>query len=347
MSRDAKQITIHGGGLAGLALGIALRNRDVPVSLLEAGSYPRHRVCGEFISGAGVDVLKRLEAWPPVEERGVLEATTVTFNGSQHAGKPARLPKSAWCVSRHVLDETLAELFQNRGGNLITHHRAVWKPAEGFVRATGRVPQKESTGYRQIGFKAHASDVDLRADLEMHHSPQSYVGLCRLPGGEVNVCGLLRTQRPLTELKNGWQDWIRGCAGRELEQRLQSATFDPDSFCVVAGLSYAPPETRSGELPSIGDAAHMIPPITGNGMSMAFESGELAAGPIGDYADGLIDWPTAQETLRIAIEKRFSRRLRWANRLQRFLLSGSSITSTALLVKYSRVALPFLFRLTR
>ena len=44
-------ITIVGGGLAGLSLGIALRRRGVPVNLHEAGVYPRHRVCGEFISG--------------------------------------------------------------------------------------------------------------------------------------------------------------------------------------------------------------------------------------------------------------------------------------------------------
>src|SRR5580693_8216081 len=52
-----KPITIVGGGLAGLALGIGLRQRDVPATIWEAGHYPRHRVCGEFISGHGQAVL--------------------------------------------------------------------------------------------------------------------------------------------------------------------------------------------------------------------------------------------------------------------------------------------------
>src|SRR5689334_24684769 len=56
----AKAITIVGGGLAGLTLGIGLRQRDVPVTVVEAGTYPRHRVCGEFISGRGQDSLQRL-----------------------------------------------------------------------------------------------------------------------------------------------------------------------------------------------------------------------------------------------------------------------------------------------
>jgi 2-polyprenyl-6-methoxyphenol hydroxylase-like FAD-dependent oxidoreductase len=44
-------VTIVGGGLAGLTLGIALRQHNVPVQLHEAGHDPRHRVCGEFTSG--------------------------------------------------------------------------------------------------------------------------------------------------------------------------------------------------------------------------------------------------------------------------------------------------------
>ena len=45
-----RAVTIIGGGLAGLTLGIGLRQRGVPVTISEAGDYPRHRVCGEFIS---------------------------------------------------------------------------------------------------------------------------------------------------------------------------------------------------------------------------------------------------------------------------------------------------------
>ena len=44
-------VRILGGGLAGLALGVGLRRRGVPVELFESGDYPRHRVCGEFMAG--------------------------------------------------------------------------------------------------------------------------------------------------------------------------------------------------------------------------------------------------------------------------------------------------------
>jgi 2-polyprenyl-6-methoxyphenol hydroxylase-like FAD-dependent oxidoreductase len=53
-------ILIAGGGLAGLSLGIALQSRGVSVTLHEASTYPRHRVCGEFISGVGDETLGAL-----------------------------------------------------------------------------------------------------------------------------------------------------------------------------------------------------------------------------------------------------------------------------------------------
>ncbi|MFZ9874958.1 MAG: NAD(P)-binding protein, partial [Candidatus Methylacidiphilales bacterium] len=46
-----KTVEIVGGGLAGLTLGLCLRQKGVPVDLFEAGTYPRHRVCGEYLSG--------------------------------------------------------------------------------------------------------------------------------------------------------------------------------------------------------------------------------------------------------------------------------------------------------
>ena len=56
-----KEIHIVGGGLAGLSLAIALRTRGIPVTVMEAGTYPRHRVCGEFISGVSAATLDFLQ----------------------------------------------------------------------------------------------------------------------------------------------------------------------------------------------------------------------------------------------------------------------------------------------
>ncbi|MBC7511814.1 MAG: FAD-dependent oxidoreductase, partial [Ferruginibacter sp.] len=43
-------ITIIGGGLAGLALAIQLVKKGYSVALFEKEQYPFHKVCGEYIS---------------------------------------------------------------------------------------------------------------------------------------------------------------------------------------------------------------------------------------------------------------------------------------------------------
>ena len=69
----SRLIEIIGGGLAGLSLGIALRRAGVPVALHEAGAYPRHRVCGEFIAGLEGSTIERLGLvrLPPTLARNV------------------------------------------------------------------------------------------------------------------------------------------------------------------------------------------------------------------------------------------------------------------------------------
>src|ERR1700682_2744623 len=74
-----KPITIIRGGLAGLTLGIGLRQLKVPVTIWEAGHYPRHRVCGEFISGGGQETLKKLGLSESLFRSGARPAETAAF----------------------------------------------------------------------------------------------------------------------------------------------------------------------------------------------------------------------------------------------------------------------------
>src|ERR1700677_952510 len=98
-----KHITIIGGGLAGLTLGIGLRRRGVPVTVREAGSYPRHRVCGEFISGRGQAALTRLGLRDRLMEAGTIPARTTAFFSARAASPIRELAEPAWSLSRYAL----------------------------------------------------------------------------------------------------------------------------------------------------------------------------------------------------------------------------------------------------
>jgi 2-polyprenyl-6-methoxyphenol hydroxylase-like FAD-dependent oxidoreductase len=318
---EAKRITIVGGGLAGLTLGIALRQREAAVTIWEAGHYPRHRVCGEFISGRGQATLARLGLRGLFDQAGAVSARTMAFFSATKSTKPRLLPAPAICLSRFLLDATLANKFRELGGELYEGQRFGKDFAEGIIRATGRRAQAEENGTRWFGLKIHARNVALKADLEMHVSPHGYVGLCKINGGEVNVCGLFRKRAEKNdEVKNG-RERLCGQPGSPLRQRLATAEFDEHSFCAVAGLSLQPqPATGRVEI-CVGDAITMIPPITGNGMSMAFESAELAVAPLVAWSRGESSWHQARQKIVRDCDTAFASRLAWAKWLQRIILT--------------------------
>ena len=64
----------------------------------------------------------------------------------------------------------------------------------------------------------------------------------------------------------------------------------------------------------------MIPPFTGNGMAMAFQSAELALEPLIDFAQGKATWPAACHAIQAALHRRFRLRLATAQALHPFLL---------------------------
>ena len=326
-----RPITIIGGGLAGLFLGIGLRQRGIPVEIFEAGKYPRHRVCGEFISGRGLQSLQRLGLFDQLISSGARPASTAAFYSGKSSFQGKRLPEPAQCLSRYLLDDLLAQEFVRIGGKL--HENTRWSQGfgEGIVRATGRRVRGTVEGWRFFGLKVHARNVDLAADLEMHFVQNGYVGLCQLSDGEVNICGLFRSRTTLADLSSRWRDWLSGPCGSALDSRLRNARFDESSFCSVAGLSLKPQRASDADECSIGDSLTMIPPVTGNGMSMAFESAEQAIGPLGDYCAGVLSWAEARQQIARKCDEAFKSRLAWARRLQAVLFN-SVLSRPALMV---------------
>jgi 2-polyprenyl-6-methoxyphenol hydroxylase-like FAD-dependent oxidoreductase len=184
------------------------------------------------------------------------------------------------------------------------------------VRATGRRLQPRADGCGWFGLKIHARNVPLAADLEMHSSQTGYVGFCHLTDGEVNVCGLFRRPAGKPAAAQPWQELLRGQLGTHLRERLAGAVLDEGSFCSVAGFSLRPHRAAAQPECCIGDALTMIPPVTGNGMSMAFEAAEIAIAPLAAYSRGESSWSQARQSVAVACDRAFARRLAWARCLQ-------------------------------
>ncbi len=344
---SACQITIVGGGLAGLTLGIALRQRDVPVIIWESGHYPRHRVCGEFICGRGRETLTALGLDDALSRVGARAASTAAFFAGQTAGPVRPLPEPALCLSRFALDATLVDQFRLLGGEL--HEGKRWSDSlsdDGVVQASGRRPRTNPGSSRWFGLKTHARNIELSADLEMHFTPGGYVGLCRLTEGIVNVCGLFRRSSDADALPSR-TEMLRGAPGSVLHQRLANAEILPESICAIGGLDLEPRSATDNDECRIGDAITMIPPFTGNGMSMAFESAQLAVESLERWSRGVMPWAEARDNIAANCDTAFRSRLTWARRLHSLMFIGPLQPAMVSWLPRSKWSWNFLFSHTR
>jgi menaquinone-9 beta-reductase len=313
-----RQVVIVGGGLAGLTLGILLRRARVPVQIWEASSYPRHRVCGEFVSGVGARLLEQLA--PALASRA-RRSETVRFFTDGQSSPALTLPASGLSISRWDLDGFLAALFQNEGGELLSNQR--WTGAfstEGIVRAAGRRPVHR--GSRWSGVKAHVRNLEPDADLEMHFSDRGYLGISRLPIG-TNLCALVDDQFDLGQFRSNPRETFQRLTDRDLSR----VEFEPCSICAVSGVSFD--HSRNPNECGIGDAIRMIPPFTGNGMSLAIESAFLAAPELIAYSDGQHSWAETRARVNQTCTRCFRRRFAGANFFRR--VAGRSWTRRLML----------------
>ncbi len=251
----ASRVTVIGGGPAGASAAITAFDLGADVTVYEKSRFPRHKVCGEYLSP---------EILPLLESLGVrVEGPRLTRLGLHfpRASKRCLLPESARGFSRYSLDALLL-------GRVARVERERAEPAPGDVVAYGR--QASATGIRQFGFKAHFTGPQADS-IELFFFQGCYVGVNAIEDGRTNVCGL------------GPEDVLRRCAFEPdallesfapLRERTRPLSRAMD-WLTTGPLAYV--QRRSGEHYLAGDALSFVDPFTGSGLLGAVMSG-ISAG---------------------------------------------------------------------
>jgi len=101
------EVIIIGGGLAGLTNAIHLLQANIKVLLIEKNEYPKHKVCGEYISNEVLPYLFSLDIDP--FKIGAQKISRFLLSTPKSKSIEAKLPLGGFGISRYTLDAALAK----------------------------------------------------------------------------------------------------------------------------------------------------------------------------------------------------------------------------------------------
>jgi len=264
-----RTIEVIGAGPAGAAAALAVLADGRPVRLFEKSVFPRHKVCGEFLSPEVEAVFSRLGVLQAFQTAGPAPIRRAVLHLGGRVKRWA-LDPPAYGLSRYALDWALVQAAAARGAEVIRDMR---KPERGpVVLAHGR-RQLSPRGRRLFGFKAHfAGSTD--DSVELFFFSRCYVGVSPVEGGLTNVCGLV-PEAALSVL--GFRIDALLDFEPALKERLKPLRRNME-WLITAPVT---PDRRfarpTGEaLFPAGDALGFIDPFTGSGILSALLTGRAA-----------------------------------------------------------------------
>lgn len=335
-------VAIIGAGPAGSTLAAILARAGRSVALYDRDTFPRDKVCGEFLSYDALPILEafgiRLDDAPAIGRCRVIGRHRMLEFEFPHAGRG---------VSRRLLDGLLFDFAVQSGaqpftGTNVTSLRdldahvivGAWGRWGRFDTQLRRAFVRDRT-HRNFGFKRHYRGPS-DGTIDLYSFARGYLGVSAIEGGETNICGLVHASR-LRAHKGGWDAFVQeiraeepaleGMYGRYVPAQEQFLSSEPVIFRARSAVEDG--------MVMIGDASGVIDPLTGNGMAMAMQSAVLASRFIlRDAIDGY----------RQAHRDFFAGRIRWSRRVAS-LLSRPAMLDAAL--RGPKSAAEFLLRKTR
>lgn len=288
-------LTVVGGGPAGCACAITAARSGARVLLLEAGQFPRHKVCGEFVSP---ESLHLLEAMLGDDSQALFaSAPRITTARIFLDGAEVKAPVSpaAASITRFDLDvamwraaqasgaechtQSSVESVQRVGENFGVHVADAQFTSRAVVNATGRwsrLPRRvlrerfeADNGPRWIGVKAHFEEQDPAQSCDLYFFEGGYCGVQPIGESRVNACAMVRADVASSLEQVFAQHTTLLERTRSWRTTMKQVTTSPLIFAPVVPV-------EDGVL-FAGDSAGFVDPFTGDGISLALRSGTFAA----------------------------------------------------------------------
>jgi flavin-dependent dehydrogenase len=294
-----RDVIIAGGGLAGLTSAIHLSRAGLHVTVVEKHPYPRHKVCGEYISNEVLPYLQWLGADPAVLQPAQINRVSI----SAVTGKMVEtiLPMGGFGISRYTLDQFLMQqainngcelledtvtdiLFEDNSFNVSTAENGALK-ARFVLGAYGKraiLDQQLKRSFLQerspwLAVKGHYKGHFPDGLVALHNFSGGYCGVSKVENDIINICYLVNynTFKQYKNIDTHRQQVLH--RNKHLKQVFENSEPIFERPLTISQVSFATKEKVDQHILMTGDTAGLIHPLCGNGMAMAIHSAKIAS----------------------------------------------------------------------
>ena len=301
---------IIGGGLAGLTSAIHLSKFNQRVLLIEKNSYPKHKVCGEYISNEVLPYLNSLGI-DPIKE-GAKKNSKVQVSTTKGNLIKGVLPLGGFGMSRYFLDSLLLKNARVNGVQVLKDS----VDSILFKNGVFTVQTKDSKSFQSkitIGAFGNRSELDLKMNrkftkkkspylavklhvkgdfpenlIALHNFKGGYCGVSKVENNSINLC-YITEYHSFKKHKNikDFQEQVV-FKNKHLKKIFEESTSVFEKPLTISQISFETKNPVENHIIMCGDTAGMIHPLCGNGMGMAITSARLASVRILQFLNGEI-----------------------------------------------------------
>ena len=300
-----KEVLIIGGGLAGLTAAIHLSKIGLQVTVIEKNEFPKHKVCGEYISN---EVLPYLN-WLNLNIANLNPTNITQLEFSTASGKTIKsvLPLGGFGISRFALDEYLykkalengCKILQDNVENIefednrfiVTTAKKTILKSEIVIGAFGKrsnIDQKLNRDFIQkksywLAVKAHYSGDFPNNRVGLHNFKGGYCGVSKVEKDIINIC-YLADYETFKRFKN-IEEYQKSVVSENphLKVILEKSKLLFEKPLTISQISFDKKQAVENHILMIGDTAGLIHPLCGNGMAMAIHSAKIVSELVEKY----------------------------------------------------------------